>query len=114
MELGSEFRLSLSELTVKNNNIFASLYEYDNVIYFDSGRSALIHLSLYIKPREEVLSPEFICESVAGCIREKDIQFYRLHNGFTIDFDDFKKKINSNTQVIFFMHYSHDDIKLRN
>lgn len=44
MELGSEFNLSLSELTVKGNNIFTFLSEYNNVIYFDSGRSALRHL----------------------------------------------------------------------
>ena len=105
MELGSEFNLSLSELTVKKNNIFTFLSEYNNVIYFDSGRSALRHISSYIKPGEEILLPEFICESVTGCFREEDIRFYRLYNEFTIDIGDLKKKISANTRIIFLMHY---------
>lgn len=105
MELGSEFNLSLPDLTVKKNNIFTFLSEYNNVIYFDSGRSALRHLSSYIKPGEEILLPEFICKSVTSCFREEDIRFYRLHNKFTIDIEDLKKKMSSNTRAIFLMHY---------
>lgn len=105
MELGSEFNLSLSELTVKKNNIFTLLSKYNNVLCFDSGRSAIRHLSSYIKPGEKILLPEFICESIIGCFRSEDIGFYRLHNDFTIDIEDLRRKICTNTRAIFLMHY---------
>lgn len=105
MELGSEFNLALSELSVKNNNFFAFLSKYNNVIYFDSGRSALKHLMSCIREDGEILLPEFICESVTRCFKGKSVRYYRLNRAFEVDINDFKKKVNENTKVIYLMHY---------
>ena len=105
MELGSEFDLALSEMTIKKNNIFDYLSEYSNQIYFDSGRSALKHLASFLQSDKEILLPEFICKSVIDCFIYSNVRFYKLCDDFTIDLEDIEKKINANTQAIFIMHY---------
>lgn len=105
MELGSEYNLSLTDLTVKENNIFRYLSGYQNVYYFDSGRSALKDVVKGFAEDDEVLLPEFICESVTNCFEGATIKFYKLHQDFTIDFEDLKSKCSSCTKIIFLMHY---------
>lgn len=105
MELGSEYNLSLSELTIKDNNVFRHLSDYFYAFYFDSGRSALRHLSSYFRPGEEILLPEFICESVTNCFRPEDTRFYKLNNDFTVDIRNLERMITTRTRAIFLMHY---------
>lgn len=101
MELGSEYNLSFADLTVKENNIFRYLSSYRHAYYFDSGRSALKHVVKSLAKDDEVLLPEFICESVTNCFEGAIVKFYKLHQDFTIDFEDLKSKCSSCTKIIF-------------
>lgn len=105
MELGSEFSLPLHNLTLKENNIFNFLKRFNNVVIFDSGRSALKHIVSSLENDYEVLLPELICESVINPFKSHHISFYKLKNDFTIDVDDLSNRIYSDRQVIFLMHY---------
>jgi len=104
MELGSEFNLSLSELSIKNNNIQKWLADYRYCVFFDSGRSALKHLSASLIAQDRILMPEFICESVTNCFMQQEIVYYKIHDDLTIDLNDLASKIHG-TKVIFLMHY---------
>lgn len=101
MELGSEFDLNLSELTVTKNNLFEYLSDY-NCIYTDSGRSAL---KLVSKNLNEVLLPEFTCESVSDCFNKDKLKFYSIDEYCAIDLESLKNNITENTDCIFIMHY---------
>lgn len=105
MELGSDYHLSLSELNLREDSIFEYLSGYHNVFWFDSGRSALKHISSHLKQDDEVLLPEFICESVSGCFLPEKTGYYRINNDFTVNVDDLKTKISHKTRLIFVMHY---------
>lgn len=106
VELGSEYNISLDQLSIKNNNLFHCLSQFKNTLYFDSGRSALKHVVQQLEEDTIVLLPEFICESVIKCFHKlKKITFYKIKNDFTIDIDDFKRKANARTKVFFIMHY---------
>ena len=105
MELGSEYNLRFSDLTVKENNIFNYLSCYQKRCFFDSGRSALKHLVSFLGSENEVLLPEFICESVTNCFNRNHIRFYKLNSDFTIDIDSIEAQINKRTHTLFLMHY---------
>lgn len=105
MELGGDYNISLTNLTVKSGNIFDYLSDCNNAVYFDSGRSALKHLVSRIGKESKVLLPEFICESVSNCFDEDQIDFYRINSDFTVDADDLEKKADESADVIFLMHY---------
>lgn len=105
MELGSEFSLSLSSLNKSDNNLEFYLKEYTDVLYLDSGRSAIRYLSRQLHEIDEVLLPEFICESVINCFNVDKIHFYRLNNDFTVDVEDIRSKMTQNTKLLFLMHY---------
>ena len=104
-ELGSEYDLRLSELSVKENNIFGYLSGAVKAYFFDSGRSALRHITRSLGHGCKVLLPEFICGSVIECFKENDIDFYRLNDDFTADINDLRRKAVCGTKAIFFMHY---------
>ena len=104
MELGSEFGLSLFDLSIVENTVFSYLDEVGmKTAYFDSGRSALRFLMKEIKPDGEVLLPEFICESVIKCFPEDKIRFYRVTERFEADIEDIKRKITKKTKYIYLM-----------
>ena len=105
MEIGSEYNLSLSELTVTDDSIFTYLNAYEHCHYFDSGRSAIKHVSNQLGNKMKVLLPEFICESVSNCFDKKQIMYYRLKKDFTIDIDDLNDKVGEKPRAIFVMHY---------
>lgn len=105
MELGSEYNLSLSKLTVTDNNIFSYLSGYKKVFYFDSGRSAIKHISEQLAADVKVLLPEFICESVSNCFAKEQIVYYRLDDNLVIDTDDVLGKMDNEQCIIFLMHY---------
>ena len=101
MELGSEFDLKLSDLTIKENNLFNYLADY-NCIYTDSGRSAL---KILTKDLNEVLLPEFTCESVSDCFNKEKLKFYSVDESCNIDIENLKSNITDETDCIFIMHY---------
>ena len=104
MELGSEFNLDLADLKISPDNIWTYLEDYTSVLGFDSGRSAIKHISVSLKPASSVMLPEFICESVIRSFDGHPITFYRLNTDFTVDTEDLSKKITSGCAV-FLMHY---------
>lgn len=105
MELGSNFNLDLSDLTLREDNIFSYLSEYDHVLYFDSGRSALRHLVKKLGGRyDKVLLPEFICSSVARCFERSRISYYRLREDFSPDIESISAA-GPEGSIIYVMHY---------
>jgi dTDP-4-amino-4,6-dideoxygalactose transaminase len=105
MELGSEFNLSLSGLKLTEHNLFSYLNEFQNKIYFDSGRSALKYIARSIPKDGITLLPEFICESVIDCFDRRRIRFYKIEPDFTIDMENIKAQVTPDVKVIFLMHY---------
>ncbi len=105
MELGSEYNLSLAELNIVPDNIFEYLSEFAYCYYFDSGRSALRHIARYISSYNKILLPEFICESVTNCFDNRNLEYYRLKEDFSVDIDNLLKHIENKPTVIFLMHY---------
>ena len=101
MELGSEYNLSLSELSVKNNNIFDYLSRF-NTVFTSSGRGAI---GLIAEKFKSVLIPEFICESVIERFNKSKIVFYKINKDCTIDTDDLLEKISTDIDGVFIMHY---------
>lgn len=105
MELGSEYNLSLTSLSIVKDNIFCYLSDYEYCYYFDSGRSALRHLINQLHCCDHVLLPEFICESVTNCFDRHQVSYYKLKNNFSIDLDDLWGKIQHRNTIVFIMHY---------
>lgn len=105
MELGSEYHLSLSDLSIADYDLFEYLSEFDTVRFYDSGRSAIKVVSDVLDREERVLLPEFICESVINCFDSDSIDFYHLNSDFTVDIESLKSKITKSTRLIFLMHY---------
>lgn len=106
MELGSEFNISLSDLSVSENNTFTYFSKTGmNSLFFDSGRSALKYLLSRDVFMGEILLPEYICESVIKCFPQDRIRFYKITDRFIADVEDIRSKVSSNTGVIFLMHY---------
>ena len=105
MELGSEYNLSLSDLQIKENNIFKYLSKFSFKFYFDSGRSALKHITKFLKPCDEILLPEFICESVTNCFNDLNVKYYNLLPDFSVDCEDVSRKISKQTKIFFLLHY---------
>lgn len=106
MELGSEFSLSLSNLsTVENNTIELINQSGMEGVYFDSGRSALRFLLNNLNIEGTYLLPEYICESVIECFPTNKVRFYRVSDSFVADVDDIKEKTDLQTGIIYVMHY---------
>lgn len=106
MELGSEFNLSLTDLTIKQSNVVSylnscSLEKY----YLDSGRSALKIARDFLIPEGDILLPEYICESVINCFPRNQIRFYKITENFEADVESIKSTITTNTKAILLMHY---------
>ncbi len=106
MEVGSEFNLSLSELSTVKFDIFnyfcqTGMAEH----YVDSGRSAIKLLLEKLKFDGEILLPEFICESVIRCFPIESVKFYNVSEEFVADVDDIANKITQKTRAIFLLHY---------
>lgn len=105
IELGSEFNLSLSKLKITDDNLFHYLNEFENTMYFDSGRSALKYITCNIPSDGLTLLPEFICESVINCFDRKHIAFYKIEQDFTVNMESIEALLSSDVKVIFLMHY---------
>lgn len=105
MELGNDYNLSLSNLSLKEDSIFNYISDYQNAFWFDSGRSALKHIAKHLKNDDNILLPEFICESVSNCFPPDKTGYYGLNNDFTVNLIDLKNKINEKTKLIFLKRY---------
>lgn len=103
MELGSEFHLDMSDLGISPNSIFEYMDDI-NYCLFDSGRSALKAI-IGTLGNGNILMPEYICQSVLKCFPADKIVFYKLKDNLQIDMEDLLNKINSNTSVVYLMHY---------
>ncbi len=104
IELGSEYNLDVSDLSLKKDNLFDYLREYSHFFCFDSGRSALREVASLVMEDQPVLLPEYICESVINCFPKEKIEFYRIHEDFTVDVEDLKNRLKGKS-IIFLMHY---------
>ena len=105
MELGSEYSLNMSDLTLKEDNLLQYLQNYQCLFFFDSGRSAVRQALSLIDKDCPVLLPEYICESVIRCFPRENISFYRISEDFTVDIEDLKKKMHQKNGILFLMHY---------
>lgn len=103
MELGSEFYLDMSDLGISPNSIFEYMGDI-NYCLFDSGRSALKAI-IGTLGNGNILMPEYICQSVLKCFSADKIVFYKLKDRLQIDTEDLLNKIDSNTSVVYLMHY---------
>lgn len=102
IEIGSEFDISLNELTEKNNNILNYLDGHDIKLY-NYGRTAIRQIP--VPDNKKVLLPEFICDSVIECFEEKQILFYQIDINLDIVLDDLLNKINDTVGCIYIAHY---------
>ena len=105
MEIGSDYSLNLSDLSKKEKCISNYLSSFSHLYYFDSGRSAIKHISKHLKPNDEILMPEYICESVLCCFNKANIKFYRINEDFSINISDLKSKITKRTAILYVLHY---------
>ena len=103
MEIGSDYNLSLENIKRESSTIFKYLSNY-NILYMDSGRSALMLLAKVLQ-NGQILLPEYICKSVISCFSSNNIRFYRLKADLKIDINDLNKKITKDTAIVFVMNY---------
>lgn len=102
IELGSEFNISLDNLQMVDDNLFAYLSSY-NVQWYDYGRTAIRQVP--VPEGKKVLLPEFICESVIDCFKKELISFYGIDDKFYIDLDSLISKIDDSVGCIYIAHY---------
>ena len=105
MELGSEYNLDVSTLTVKKDNLYDYLSGIPFVEYYDSGRSALRQFASLLRSEDKILLPGVICESVIKCFVSQNLLFYRIRSDFSIDLEDLESQMDGKVRVIFLMHY---------
>lgn len=105
IEIGSEFHInSGAHTSLKNDidNIFSYLRSY-NMIFYDSGRSALRSLLENIDSGR-VLLPDYICESVRNCFPKSMVTYYHIDKELHIDWDDLIEKCKSGIDILY-LHY---------
>ena len=105
MELGSEYHISLSDLSRSDENVMDYLSGFDHLAWLDSGRGALRCVTASMAPGERALLPEFICESVINCFQRDAVDFYRVNDDFTVDVEDLRRRLRPETKALFLMHY---------
>lgn len=102
IELGSEFNISLNDLSVKDDNLFEYLKDYKTQ-WYDYARSAIKNIPL--KKDKYILLPEFICDSVIDCFPKSKIIFYEIDSNFNINIDDLVNKLKDDIGCIYITHY---------
>jgi dTDP-4-amino-4,6-dideoxygalactose transaminase len=103
MELGSDFNLRFESLKEEQNTIYSFLKDF-HTIYLESGRSGIRVLCNDLED-DEVLLPEYICDSVLQCFVGKKIKYYKLNSNLEINIEDLSDKINGRTSIVYLMHY---------
>lgn len=102
MELGSEYHLSLKNLSVVENHLFEYLKPFEYTM-FASGRQALACVPL--PEKEVILLPEYVCESVIQAFSKYKVDYYRVNRDFSVDMQDIEKKIKSDLAAVVVIHY---------
>ena len=78
-------------------------------LFFNNGRSALKAglKILNLKKKDEVLVPEFICDSVIQPFKDLNITpiFFNVKNNLNPNWKDVSKKFNQNTKAIMMIHF---------
>lgn len=112
MELGSEYHIDFTNITIKSNNIYAYLKDY-NVFFTDYGRTAIRLLYQHIVTRKsnsnfKILIPSYICESVLNAFPKEKIAFYNLKESFEVEEQDIVHRIESgdfDDGIFYLMNY---------
>lgn len=79
-----------------------------NEFYFSHGRTAFKYiLKKIIKLNQEVLIPDYICESITQPLNQLRIKykFYKINNDLKIDWKYLNNIIDKNTKAILFVNY---------
>lgn len=78
-------------------------------LFFNNGRSALKAglILLDIKEKDEVMIPEFICDSVLQPFNELKIKpiFFKVHDNLNPNWKDVNKKYTTKTKAIMMTHF---------
>lgn len=100
---GGDFEFDKKLISNKENQ-FCS--RFDNLLYFDTGRSALLNILNNIQCKKALL-PNYICQSIIDVFKIMNIEivFYNVKNDLTIDISNLKSKIRNDIDVIFFINY---------
>jgi len=83
--------------------------ELNNKVFTEGGRNAL-YMALNcigIKPNQSILLPAYHCLSMVAPVvwSGADAQFYKINPDLSINIEDIKKKITSETKAILAVHY---------
>lgn len=103
MELGSNFGMDLSQIKYQEENIQRYLAD-ENVIYYDSGRSAIKDLISILK-NGKILLPSYLCKSVVSCFQDFMIEYYLVNEQFEINIESLESKLDEAVTAVYIMHY---------
>ena len=101
-EIGGDYSFNTDYLHGICCNINSFLKDY-NLLLFDYGRSAI--KSIPYDRNKKILLPEYICESVIACYPDSQIEFYKICEDTTVDFDDLLAKIDEKVGTLLIAHY---------
>lgn len=108
MELGSEFYIDLTDLSLKENTIYTLLQQH-YTFYTDYGRTAISLLYTYLKETvTKVLLPSYICDSVIHAFPQEQVVFYELQDDFVVDEQALVALIQTNDydgSIFYINHY---------
>lgn len=100
---GGDFELDINWLSNTNNLFFSAL---PNLLFFDTGRSALLNILRNIS-HKKVLLPNYICQSIVDVFLSlgAEIEYFSVNQDMTINLQDLSNKICSGFDVLFFVNY---------
>lgn len=101
-EVGGDYSYNTDSLRSTHNNVRTYLNNF-NLTLFDYGRSAI--RSIPNDKNRKVLLPEYICESVTECYEKSQIEFYRINEDTSIDFEDLCVRLCEDVGTLFLAHY---------
>lgn len=82
MEIGSNIEMNLKEITSCKVNYFDRIFKTLNCYYFSSGRGAINAIIGNFSKSTRYFLPNFLCEDVFNCFKEKNITFYNVSDNF--------------------------------
>ena len=92
MELGSNFGMDLSQIKYQEENVQRYLAD-ENVLFYDSGRSAIKALISIIR-KGKILLPSYLCKSVVSCFQDFRIDYYLVNEQFEINIESLESKLD--------------------
>lgn len=103
MELGSNFGMDLSQIKYQEENVQRYLAD-ENVLFYDSGRSAIKALISIIR-KGKILLPSYLCKSVVSCFQDFRIDYYLVNEQFEINIESLESKLDKTVTAVYIMHY---------